>query len=65
MSRRKTVLQRMKDLNVSQLQLAQYVVLSLNTLDLWLDSKVELPYTKLFLICDLLGFEVDDLVNKS
>lgn len=65
MSRRKTVLQRMKELNVSQLQLAQYVVLSLSALDSWLDSKVELPYTKLFLICDLLGFEVDDLANKS
>lgn len=54
----------MKELNVSQLQLAQYVVLSLNELDLWLGSKMELPYTKLFLVCDLLGFEVDDLVNK-
>lgn len=58
------MLQRMKELNVSQLQLAQYVVLSLNELDLWLGSKMELPYTKLFLVCDLLGFEVDDLVNK-
>ena len=64
MSRRKKVLQRMKELNISQLQLAQYVVLSLNDIDSWLDSKVELPYTKLFLVCDLLGFEVDDLVNK-
>ena len=64
MSRRKKVLQRMKELNISQLQLAQYVVLSLNDIDSWLDSKVQLPYTKLFLVCDLLGFEVDDLVNK-
>jgi transcriptional regulator with XRE-family HTH domain len=63
MSRRKKIQQRLKQLQLSQRQLAQHAMLSCTVLNLWIDAKAVIPYNKLLRISDLLDLEPDDLVE--
>lgn len=62
MSRKKKVMKRMKEMNITHLQIARYVVLSLTTLISWIDGSIEIPYFKVWKICELLNLEPDDVV---
>lgn len=63
MSRRKKIQKRMNELNISQRQLAQYVMLSYNTITLWLDNKTTIPYRNLVRMATLLDLEAEDLLD--
>lgn len=63
MSRRKRMQQRMQQLQITQRQLAQYAMLSNNSLMLWFDNKITIPYTNLLRIADLLDLEAEDLLG--
>lgn len=63
MSRRNNVLKRIRQLGLPHYRIAQYAVLSVKVLDLWLEGKVVLPYNNILKIADLLDLEPDDLVE--
>lgn len=63
MSRRNKIHKRMKQLQISTRQLAQYAMLSNTVLTLWIEAKAVIPYNKLLRIADLLDLEPDDLVE--
>lgn len=63
MSRRKKVLKKMQQLHVTQKQLAQYTMLSCDSIDLWLDVKIVIPYNKLLRILHLLDLDAEDIVK--
>ncbi len=64
MSRRKSVLhKRMKQMNVSNHQLAQYAMINTNVFNLWLDSKAQVPISSLIRISELLDIDITDLLD--
>ena len=63
MSRRKRVVQILQDINMTQRQLAQYAMLSIKSLNSWIDNKIAIPYKSVLLIADFLGVDPNDLLE--
>lgn len=63
MSRKKKILQRLKQLQLTQRQLAKHAMLSVDALNLWIDAKIVIPYTSILRISDLLDLEPEDIVE--
>jgi len=63
MSRRKRVMQILQDINMTQRQLAQYAMLSIKSLNSWIDNKIAIPYKSVLLIADFLGVDPNDLLE--
>ncbi len=62
MSRQK-IKSRMKQLGITQRQLAQHSMLPVDVLILWFDFKVTVPYKNLLRIADLLDLTTDELLE--
>lgn len=63
MSRRKRVQDRMQQLHITYSQIAQHVMLSARVIKDWVEGKVNIPYTYVWKICELLNLECDDVVE--
>lgn len=63
MSRRKKIQERMRTLRISHSQIAQHVMLSAHVIKEWIEGRVNIPYTYVWKICDLLSLDVDDVVE--
>lgn len=61
MSRKSVVKNRMKELGISEMQIAHYCALNVKMLNLWLDAKAIIPYSSLLRIAHLLDLEPNDL----
>lgn len=61
MSRKKIVQKKMKQLQITQQQLAQHVMLSEKQIDLWINKKKELPYEVVSKITDILDCDLLEL----
>jgi len=56
-------MQILQDINMTQRQLAQYAMLSIKSLNSWIDNKIAIPYKSVLLIADLLGVDPNDLLE--
>lgn len=63
MSRRKKIQQRMQDMDIHFRDIAQYIMLSVNSILLWLDEKIKIPYIYVWKISELLNIDCDDLIE--
>lgn len=61
MSRIKKINDRMKQLNLTNKQIAQHVMLTENTIKSWIENNTKIPYNCMWSIFDLLNFDVDDM----
>ena len=59
------VKKRMRDLNITQRQLAQYIMQPEHVIHDWLLGKSVLSYHFVFKICDLLSIDPFDLFQKN
>jgi len=56
-------MQILQDINMTQRQLAQYAMLSIKSLNSWIDNKIAIPYKSVLLIADFLGVDPNDLLE--
>lgn len=60
------VKQRMKDLQINSRDIARYVVLSEDVINLWLSSKITLPFLIVWKIYHLLNLdEIEDISQQK
>jgi ribosome-binding protein aMBF1 (putative translation factor) len=58
------ILKRMKQLGISYKQLAQHVMLSVDTIKMWIDGKEEIPYSCALEIFDILSVNCKEVLKK-
>lgn len=63
MSRRKKILKRMQQLQITEKQLAQYSMLSVKALNLWLDNKITFPFNHILRIAHVLDLDANDIFD--
>lgn len=63
MSRKKKIMKRMKQMKLSNSQVASYAMLSVDAFILWLDAKIVIPFHSIMKISNLLDLESDDIMN--
>lgn len=63
MSRKSAVKKRIKELRITNKQIAHYSALSLSVFELWLEGKAVIPYSNILRIAHLLDLEPDELVE--
>jgi predicted transcriptional regulator len=60
MSRKNKVINRMKQLDITHSQIAQHALLSKIIIKDWMDGKIEIPYSYVWKIYDLLNLNFDE-----
>lgn len=63
MSRRKKIQNRMKQLDITQQQIAQYVMLPVSTVSAWLLGTTDIPYGSLWRLCELLNIDLHEVLE--
>lgn len=63
MLRKRKIHTKLKQLGISNSQLAQHAMLSTNALILWMNGKIVIPYEKILRIVQLLDLELDDFLE--
>ena len=57
MKAKKKILQKMKELNITQTHLAKHLHIAQKTLSKWLDGRGKIAYEKAFILFEYLGIE--------
>jgi transcriptional regulator with XRE-family HTH domain len=53
----------MQQLNITQKQLAQYVMLPVSTVSAWLLGTQDIPYGSLWRLCELLNLDLHEVLE--
>lgn len=63
MSRRKKIQERMQQLNITHLQIAQYIMQPVSIVSAWLLGEKEIPYGSLWRLCELLNLDLHEVLE--
>lgn len=63
MSRRKKIQERMQQLNITQQQIARYVMLPVSTVTAWMLGAQDIPYGSLWKLCELLNLDLHEVLE--